>query len=80
MIETLLFTDVETTGLDASKDACIEVAIAAWSVHHRTMIGCYSTLIECGGNAAEAINRIPADALLRAEAEGDGLARDLCGY
>ena len=67
MIETLLFTDVETTGLDATKDACIEVAIAAWSVHHHTMIGCYSTLIECGGNAAESINRIPADVLLRAK-------------
>lgn len=64
---TLILTDTETTGLDHTKDACIEVAVCVWSLEHRTTLSCYSTLIEASGNAAESINRIPAAALVKAK-------------
>lgn len=63
MIASLIITDTETQGLDPAKHAAIEVAVAVWSVPHRTMTACYSTLIRADGNEAEAINRIPAVAL-----------------
>jgi len=63
MIASLIITDTETQGLDPAKHAAIEVAVAMWSVPHRTMTACYSTLIRADGNEAEAINRIPAIAL-----------------
>lgn len=62
----LLILDTETTGLDPSTDRAVEVAVILYSVEHATVLSAFSTLIEGDGNAAEAINRIPAAALCSA--------------
>ena len=61
--ETLLIIDFETTGVDAADDEPLELGAILYSVPHRTTLAQLSTLIPiAAGNAAERINRIPAEA------------------
>lgn len=60
----VLILDTETTGLDPQKDGVIEVGAILYSVEHATVLESYASLIHSlHGNAAEAVNRIPADAV-----------------
>lgn len=54
----LLITDLETTGLDPSKDKIIEVGAILYSVDHQCTLQQLSTLLPCEENPAENINRI----------------------
>lgn len=63
----ILILDTETTGLDHEKDLVIEVAVARYDIEHATVLDSFASLIRTGsGNAAEAVNRIPASSLLDA--------------
>ncbi len=64
MIENVIIVDTETTGLDPATCATIELAGVYYSVRHRCVISSFATLIESASNEAEAINRIPAAALV----------------
>lgn len=68
-MKTLLFLDVESTGLDETTDHVIEVGWALWSVELRTMTSCGSMLVNNGitENRAEGINGIPAPVLSSGE-------------
>ena len=59
----VLIIDTETTGLDPKSDHVIEVGAIVYSVEHGCSLVSYSSLLAAPGNAAEAINRIPAAAL-----------------
>lgn len=63
MIQTLVITDTETTGLDPATDKCIEVAVALYSVPTATVTTVFSSLIYAEENAAEAVNHISVEAL-----------------
>ena len=65
-IESIIIVDTETTGLDPSTCDLIEVAAVRYDVAHRCVVNSWATLVRARGNAAEAINRIPAAALLSA--------------
>lgn len=78
MIRTVAITDTETTGLSPETDRCIEVAVVLWSVEHRTILECFSSLIRGEGNAAEAINAIPAAVLPSARDPHDVWDRVAC--
>lgn len=58
-MKTILLLDTETTGLDPTKDACIEVACTLYSVEHAAPIRSFASLIDERANAAEETNRIP---------------------
>ena len=58
---TLLIIDTETTGLDPELDHCLEVGVILFSVASRTVLAQQSFLLPVESNAAEHINRIPAD-------------------
>jgi DNA polymerase-3 subunit epsilon len=62
-MKRVLILDTETTGIDPAKDRAIEVGAVLWSVEHRTIDRCYSAILRGEGNAAEAVNGIPAAAL-----------------
>lgn len=66
MIHSVICVDVETTGLNPSVDRIIEIGAILYSVKHATPIASFATLINGEGNAAEAINRIPGEALSNA--------------
>lgn len=55
----VLIIDSETTGLDSKKDVVIEVGAVLWSVKHRTMIECFSAVLNAEKNPAENVNGIP---------------------
>lgn len=61
--QTILITDVETTGLDPKVDHTIEVAIVVYDVRHACVVESFASLIKAPANPAEAINRISADVL-----------------
>lgn len=62
--------DTETQGLDPAKDRCIEVAVCLYDLVTACPVRSYASLIRAEDNAAESINRIPAEALKTApEAE-----------
>jgi DNA polymerase-3 subunit epsilon len=75
MIRTVAIVDVETTGLDRSKDSVIEIGCILWSVEHRTMLELYSALLPSAANPAEHINGIPV-ALISMIASSIGMASD----
>jgi DNA polymerase-3 subunit epsilon len=58
--------DTETTGVDATKDRCIEIAVQLFDVKRGQPISSFSSLIRGDSNAAQAFNRI--DPLMLAEA------------
>ncbi len=59
-----LCLDLETSGLDATKDKIVEIGMVLFSLEHHTILKCMSSLVNAGvGNAAEEANGIPASAL-----------------
>ncbi|MCP9849466.1 3'-5' exonuclease [Cyanobium sp. Morenito 9A2] len=58
--ERLLIIDTETTGLDPSRGACIELGAILFAVAPRAVLGQISFLLPCRANPCEAINGIPA--------------------
>lgn len=66
-IQRIAIVDTETTGIDATRDRAIEVGCVVWSVTHRSIETCFSSLIHADANAAEAVNGIPV-ALLQGPA------------
>lgn len=62
-MKNVLIVDVETTGLDPTKDAVIEVGAILYSIEYATVLECFSSLLRSEANPAENINRIPAAAL-----------------
>ena len=62
---TLLIVDTETTGIDPGKDRCVELGAVLFSVPDRTTLCQVSVLFPVLQNAAEFINRIPAQATQR---------------
>ena len=58
---TLLILDTETTGLDPDQDHCLEVGAILFDVASRRVLQQQSFLLPVNRNAAEAINRIPAE-------------------
>ena len=73
-IRTIACVDVETTGLLPETDRIVEVGCVVWSVEHRCILSAWSDLVDGDGNAAEAINRIPAAALSHGDVLGNVLA------
>lgn len=59
--ERLLILDTETTALQPSEGACIEVGAVLFHVPSRAVLTQISFLLPCQTNAAEAINGIPAE-------------------
>jgi DNA polymerase-3 subunit epsilon len=59
-MKRILILDTETTGLDPTRDACIEVAAVLFDLEHASTIESYASLIRASANPAEAINAIPA--------------------
>ena len=64
-MDTLIITDVETGGLEAGKDPCLEVGVVVFDIPTLSTIETFSTLIYAKENGAAAINRIPVDLLER---------------
>ena len=62
---TLLIIDTETTGLDPDKNQCLEVGAILFDVSSRSVLAQQSFLLPVENNAAERINRIPADVTRR---------------
>lgn len=60
---SVVIIDTETTGLDPATDSIVEVGAVLYSVQHRTIVESFSALVRGDSNAAEAVNRIPAEAL-----------------
>jgi DNA polymerase-3 subunit epsilon len=61
-MKNVLILDLETTGLDPHEDQVIEVGHVLWSVEHRTLVECFSSLVSAGSNGAEPFNAIPVAA------------------
>lgn len=59
-INSILFFDVETGGTDPAVHPLIEVGAVLWSVTHRSITRCFSSLVRATSNEAESVNRIPA--------------------
>jgi len=59
----LLLIDVETTGVDPSKDRVIEVAAAFFNLERAMVVEQHSWLVRAEENAAEEVNGIPAEIL-----------------
>jgi DNA polymerase III subunit epsilon len=55
--------DTETTGVDPSRDHCIEVAVQLFDVKRGQAVASFASLIRGDANAAEKFNHIPADML-----------------
>jgi len=63
-----LIVDTETTGLDANKDAVIELAAALYDVDLREVVWCYASLVPgCTKNPVAAINGINDQLLAKSQ-------------
>ena len=60
-LESVLILDTETTGLDENSDEVIEIGCILFNVPSKTVLAQLSFLLPVEFNAAEFINRIPAD-------------------
>ncbi len=69
----LLIVDTETTGLDFEKDHCLEVGVILFHVKSRSVLAQQSFLMPVEANAAEPINRIPAEITRLSQPWGKGL-------
>lgn len=65
-MRNVLILDTETQGTDPAEHAVIEVGCILYSLEHATALESFSSLIQADGNPAEAVNRIPAAALVDA--------------
>ena len=59
--EMLLIIDTETTGLDPKRGQCLEVGAILFHAPQRAVLAQHSFLLPVETNAAESINRIPAE-------------------
>ncbi|MED5468928.1 MAG: 3'-5' exonuclease, partial [Cyanobacteriota bacterium] len=59
--EMLLIIDTETTGLDPKRGQCLEVGAILFHAPQRVVLAQHSFLLPVETNAAESINRIPAE-------------------
>ena len=57
----LLIIDTETTGLDPKRGQCLEVGAILFHAPQRAVLAQHSFLLPVETNAAESINRIPAE-------------------
>lgn len=62
-MDSVSILDTETTGLDPSRNKCIEVAVIRYSITHHAVIDCFSSLIIGESNEAESVNKIPSQLL-----------------
>lgn len=61
----ILILDTETTGVDPRTDVVVELGWVLWSPKFQCILSAATTLVDEGkGNAAEAVNGIPPEALL----------------
>lgn len=58
--------DTETTGLDRSKDRCVEVAVMLYDLTHAQPVSSFASLIRAASNEAIHINGIPPEMLAEA--------------
>lgn len=65
-MRNVLIFDCETTGLDRQSGRIIEIGYCLWSVEYRGIVECYSSLLPCEGNEAQAFNGISTELLLTA--------------
>ena len=72
--EKLLIIDTETTGLNPDRDHCLEVGCILFHVPSRAVLAQQSFLLPVARNAAEAINRIPAEVTRLEQPWQEGLA------
>jgi DNA polymerase III subunit epsilon len=63
-VTALVIVDTETSGVDAKRDALLEVAAVLYDTKSAAIVLCESMLVHAESNAAAAINGIP-EALLR---------------
>lgn len=61
-MKNVLILDLETSGLDPHTDSVIEVGHVLWSVEHRTIVECFSSLMSAESNDAQPFNDIPIEA------------------
>lgn len=69
-MKALLILDTETSSLDPTTGHLLEVAVAVWSIEHRSLIRARSWLVRAPSNEAVDINGIP-EALLSLGANRD---------
>ena len=62
-VDMLLIVDCETSGLDPQGDHLIEIGAVLWSIEHRCLLSCWSSLVVAPTNEAYEINRIPPASL-----------------
>lgn len=71
-MDKIAIVDLETTGLDDSRDRIIEVGVVLWSINQGSMLECYSGLLSCEENAAQKWNGIkPAATQMASEVVWD---------
>lgn len=70
-MKNILVLDFETDGLEPDEHQIIEIGYVLWSVEHRTIVECYSSLLRAESNAAEPFNAIPAAVLQESEGDPD---------
>jgi DNA polymerase-3 subunit epsilon len=68
-MKTILILDTETTGVDPKKDVMIEAGAVLWSVERRSIVECFSGLMQAASNSAESINGIPVPLVQAASGE-----------
>lgn len=66
IVRNVLILDTETQGIEPAEHAVIEVGAILYSLEHATALESFSSLIRADKNPAEAVNRIPAAALVDA--------------
>ena len=62
-LNSVLFLDCETGGLDPTKDRLIELGLVSWSIEHACVVKAWSALVQGPSNEAESANHIPPKAL-----------------
>lgn len=62
-MKSVLLFDLETTGTDPDADHAIEVGCILYSLEYATPVEFFASLLEGEHNEAQAINRIPPEAL-----------------
>lgn len=62
-MKTIAILDTETTGIDPTKDAVIELAVVLWSIPNASIIAAYSEIIIHPDNPAQTVNHISPELL-----------------
>lgn len=79
-MNSVLLFDIESDGLDPATNRVIEIGYVLWSVKHRTIVECFSSLVYADSNAAEPFNAISPAVLRTLDKKVDAeMAWDLVG-